>query len=188
MTYAISPHFVNEDFPADLSTDQKVEVFADRVRGWQIDIAKLCAASSPHSGFAVLSILFSYFEMIAKYQAGYAESGQSEVFFGRGFLDVFRIHPDPPPDVKKQLIRKLYRDVRCGLYHNGLTGHGIALSGDLSDPIAYVPPDGIMINPHLLVPGVEKHFLGYIRRLRDSRNVDLRLNFEKRFVMPGNQN
>ena len=53
----ISPNFQDIDFPSGMSTDQKIEVFADRVNGWQLDIAKQCIDSIKHSGFAVLELL-----------------------------------------------------------------------------------------------------------------------------------
>ena len=50
--------------------DEKVTVFARRVRGWQIDIAQHLANNVPHSGFAVLSILMSFPEMMWQYRHG----------------------------------------------------------------------------------------------------------------------
>jgi len=181
MAFAISPHFLDIDFPSSMSLDQKIEVFADSVKGWQLDIAQQCADSIPHSGFAVLSIVWSYFEMIAKFQDGYTNDGKSEEYFSKGFDNVFPNLSNPSPEIKERLLKKLYKDVRCGLYHAGITGPNIALSGDFNFSVAFAsPPDSVRINPHKLVPDLEQHFQSYIRQLRNHNNEDLRRNFETR--------
>lgn len=179
MAYAISPNYVDIDFPLNMSLDQEIEVFSDRVNGWQLDIAQLCADSSPHSGFAVLHILVSYFEMIAKYQDGFNKDGLSQQYFSKGFENVFPTFFGTPNEIKQRILKKLYNDVRCGLYHSGITGRNIVLSGDFGFPIAFqTPPDTVQINPHKLVPALKLHFQSYVRKLRDPKNVDLRSNFE----------
>jgi hypothetical protein len=185
MAYAISPHFQDIDFPSGMSLDQKIELFADRVKGWKLDIAQQCADNIPHSGFAVLDIVCSYFEMIAKYQDGFTNDGKigtSEKYFRKGFENVFPNLSDPPPEVREKILKKLYKDVRCGLYHAGITGPNIELSGDFNFSVKFVsPPDKVQINPHRLVPDLERHFQSYIRQLRDHKNEDLRKKFEARF-------
>jgi hypothetical protein len=185
MEYAISPHFRNTDFPSDMSLDQKIEVFADRVTGWQLDMAQLCANASPHSGFAVLHIVFSYFEMIAKFQDGFTndgERGTPERYFSKGFNSVFPNLSNPSPEIRERLLKKLYKDVRCGLYHAGITGPNIELSGNFDFSVAFASqPDIVKINPHRLVPDLKQHFQSYIHQLRDHKNEELRKNFETRF-------
>ena len=184
MAFAISPHFQDIDFPSGMSLDQKIEVFPDRVKGWQVDIAQQCADNIPHSGFAVLDIVFSYFEMIAKFQDGFTKDKgrESEEYFSKGFDNVFPNLSNPSPEIRKRLLKKLYKNVRCGLYHTGITGPNIALSGDFNSSIEFTsPPDTVRINPHKLVPDLEQHFQSYIRQLRDHKNEDLRKNFEARF-------
>ena len=182
MAFAISPHFQDIDFPSGMSLDQKIEVFADRVKGWQLDIAQQCADNIPHSGFAVLSIVCSYFEMIAKFQDGFTKDGKSEEYFSRGFDNVFPNLSNPSPEIRERLLKKLYKDVRCGLYHAGITGPNIELSGDFDFSVAFaVRPDRVQINPHRLVPDLKQHFQSYIRQLRNHKNEDLRRNSEARF-------
>jgi len=175
----ISPNFQNVNFPGEMSLDQKIDVFADRVRGWQLDIAQQCA-SIPHSGFAVLHIVTSYFEMIAKFKAGYAQSGGSKRYFKEGIYDVFPDLRNLPQNLQDAVIEKLYEDVRCGLYHGGITGPSIILTGDVKEPIAGNDSQ-IIINPRLFVSSIQENFNSYIQKLRDSNNVILRNNFETRF-------
>ena len=179
MVLAISPSFKDTDFPEGMSLDQKIDVFADRVEGWQLGIAKQCVDAIPHSGFAVLHIVFSYFEMIAKYKDGFTNVGKSVIYFNKGFADVFPNTSTTPTNLKIKMLKKLYKDVRCGLYHSGITGSNIELSGDFNFSIAFSSStDKIQINPHILVPDLQQHFQSYIRNLRDANNVELRQNFE----------
>ena len=54
----ISPHFRRKDLGPDApKVEQLVAVFADRVWGWQIDIADRLMKSEEHGGFAVLAIV-----------------------------------------------------------------------------------------------------------------------------------
>jgi hypothetical protein len=181
----ISPHFQDIDFPPDMSLDQKIEVFADRVTGWQLDIAQQCADDIPHSGFAVLHIVCSYFEMIAKFQDGYTKNDKSETYFRKGFYSVF---PNliNNSQVLDGFLKKLYKDVRCGLYHAGITGPNIMLSGEFPKGIDFNQANNtIPINPHKLVPNIKKHFQSYVRELRDHQNQQQRNNFETRFGKRG---
>ncbi len=93
MSFYVSPHYRDDQFgarfPDKLNFEEKVQIFADCVRGWQLDIAEVTAKASGHSGFAVLGILVSYFEMIAKNRDGYVRQGKSEYYFKEGLTWVF---------------------------------------------------------------------------------------------------
>ena len=106
----ISPNFKDDDFPSGMSIEQKIKVFADRVNGWQLNIAQQCADNITHSGFAVLHIVVSYFEMIAKFKDGFTKDGKSEEYFRKGFDNVFPSLSPPSPEIKERLLKKLYKD------------------------------------------------------------------------------
>jgi hypothetical protein len=69
--------------------DKKIEIFQNRVNGWMLDIAKQCACI-PHSGFAVLGIILSYFEMIGAFNRGVTD-GTGSREFKDGIQSVFRV-------------------------------------------------------------------------------------------------
>src|SRR5437867_2783711 len=123
MPLAISPHHFQEDFPNGLSLDQKIEVFVERVRGWQLQPALEMADKIGHSGFAVLHIVMSYFEAIAKFRDGYCSMYESSDYFKKGFIWCFPEINELPIDQRDELLEMLYEKVRCGLYHTGITGH-----------------------------------------------------------------
>jgi len=184
MEYAISPHFKNTDFPEVWSLDQKIEIFADRVIGWQINIAQQCADNIPHSGFAVLSIVMSYLEMIAKFKDGYINDNKdkkSGPYFKKECAQFLSILSNIAPNLRNKVADKIWAGVRCALYHTGIT-KDINLSGDFLSSIEYTAPyEKVDINPHRLVPDLQKHFQAYIEELRNHTNERLRSNFEARF-------
>ena len=174
MSPFISPNHRLEEFPRGLSLEDKIAVFADRVWGWQLNIAEQVARDIKDSGFAVLSIVLSYFEMIAKYCAGYIDIYESEHYFKEGVKLVFpELSSGEGQEAINALLLGLYRQVRCGMYHNALTHGTVELSGDIGTPIEFVSDQGwIRINPHLLVKAIKNHFYAYLNgTLKDPDRV-----------------
>jgi len=93
----LSPSYQDTDFPLPHSLDTKITLFEDRVLGWKLDIADQIInggqekSSIRHSGFAVLDIVFSYFEMIAKYEDGFTGRKSEEYFKKRRLFSISRI-------------------------------------------------------------------------------------------------
>ncbi|MGI8615692.1 MAG: hypothetical protein ACR2L4_02760 [Actinomycetota bacterium] len=162
--------------------EQVIAVFADRVWGWQIDIADRVMKSERHAGFAVLSIVASYFEMMGKHVAGFEGVGQSQRHFLDGFSAVFS---EVPPEVAERIGKRLYLGVRNGMYHDAITAAGIALSGDTGDRVIYETAgvDGIVevvVNPGKLVARIAVHFSEYVARLLGEPESELRAAFLRR--------
>ena len=190
----VSPNYQDTDFSWPLSLDGKIAIFLDRTYGWQLDIAEQCINGRqdsegkcvlkpiPHSGFAVLNIILSYFEMIAKYQDGFTKNSKSEYYFKQGLYSVFPQLKNESTMLVDNLLDVLYFGCRCGLYHAGMTDQNIVLSGDTLFPLVYVPHElKLKINPHLLVPSLKAHLADYGKQLRETTNAGLRQKFEKRF-------
>ncbi len=190
----ITPNYQDTDFSWPLGLEDKITIFLDRTLGWQLDIANQCINGKktpdgatlrspiPHSGFAVLNIVLSYFEMIAKYQMGYKGTGKSEYYFKQGVYLVFPHLKTESPEVVDSLLDVLYFGGRCGLYHGGMTDHRIILTGDTDFPMLFDPHESrLKINPRLLVPALIAHLNDYGKKIQDATNSKLRRNFEKRF-------
>ena len=189
----ITPFKQETDFEYPLSIDSKIEIFEESTEGWQLYIAELCMNGGKDfknkdippidgSGFAVLQILLSYFEMIAKYECGFDKKGKSEEFFKKGVKSVFpKLSKNNNEDVNI-LLKILYEDGRCGLYHGGLTESRILLSGDPNYAMGFhTKSKVIIINPHKLPGVLKKHLKNYVTKLKNPKEVKLRKNFEKRF-------
>jgi hypothetical protein len=186
MRMAWSPNLTNEDFPLnydDWVLEDKIRLFEDQVLGWQLliadDIINVHADENPHSGFAVLAMLLSYFEMIGKYLEGSTGERKPKKYFKVGLTNVF-----PNLKEKNEVTNILYGDARCGMYHEGLIGKRIILTRNYNTPILVVNEDFLIIaiDPHTLTTTLVKHFKGYIDQLKTSKSGSLILqNFLIRF-------
>jgi len=189
----ITPYSRNTDFTGPLHVDDKVRIFHERTLGWQLDIADACINGREfdgkkegpitHSGYAVLQIVLSYFEMMAKMRDGFVGTGKSGHYFREGVRDVAPFSKtSAPQSVVEDLLNILYLSGRCGLYHSGVTEGRLSLSGRIRETMRY---DGVnkhlVINPHRLVLDLRVHLKAYVDQLQDPANVQLRENFERRF-------
>ena len=192
MTYRISPNFDNEKFGDSPNLDQKILIFEDRVLGWHLDIAEAireqiedpvnAGKSIQHAGFALLAILFYYFEMIHQYRTGRSSENRSKQAFVEGLEhvlpNVFDVH-------QKTTI---YKRVRCGMFHNGFVKQGVLISSDYPEAISIAAGsrelENVLINPHALCGILRRHFVDYISILKDPVNAEERAKFERMFVAP----
>ncbi len=189
----ITPNYQDTDFSRPLTIDEKITIFLDRTYGWQLDIADQCINGKKgvtgesvtpiqHSGFAVLHIVLSYFEMVAKYQDGFMTNGKSEYYFKQGVYSVFPQLKTGSSRIVDSLLDTLYFGARCGLYHGGMTDQRVIITSETAFPMVFDLAElRLKINPHFLVPALKTHLEDYGKQLQDPHNSGLRRNFEKRF-------
>lgn len=190
----ISPKYEDTSFTFPLTIDQKILLFEDRTIGWQLAIAnKIINGSSTSrgvpdknaingSGFVILNIVLSYFEMIAKYRDGYVRSDKSAKYFKKGVHLVFPNLKNFSTSIVDKSLDILYVGGRCGLYHGGITDDRIVLTHELSTAMGFDSENQrLIINPHLLPCKLMDHFDSYIIDLKKPENIDLRGKFERRF-------
>lgn len=177
--FTLSPKHTTLDFQNGWTLENKIDVFTARIEGWQIGIAKeIIKKEIPHRGFALLHIVFSYFEMLGKYLNGYVGDKQSGFYFRKGVKATF---PEISSD-EELFLKILYSSVRNGLYHLGMTKINVMLKDDIPGSIGFNSERKILaISPDRLVEDLDIRFHDYITELKDSKNVQLRENFEKRF-------
>lgn len=178
--YSRRLHSDNFPPPDKWGLDEKILIFEDYISGWQLEPAEEVTRLSD-AGFAVLRTILAYFEMIAKYEAGFDRSGQSTDFFKKGIESVFNL-AGVPQNVVEIFTSKFYKEGRCALYHSGMAGFGVVLQGDREASIGiHVPSKTLIIDPLKLVRVIHEHFRAFCTRLKDPGEKDLRTNFEKRF-------
>lgn len=186
----------DEDLTRQLTFDQKVELFVEQALGWQLHIADLVANGGTafgeegkregnavslirHSGFAVLQICLSYFETIGHYIG--SPSG-SRTAFGEGVTNVFPDLVKANPASGKVLADALYKDARCGLYHNVRTARVGLGRPARNAAVAYNHESGqVVVNPKRLPKVLKAHLERFRKALMDEGNRELRKRFEKRF-------
>lgn len=183
----ISPHFKRSDLgTASPNAEQMICLFADRVWGWQIDVADRLIDADEESAFAVLGIVMSYFEMIGKHLEGYEGTGESRVHFRVGFDSAF---PEIDGDLAERIANRLYRSVRNGLYHDTITTAGVIIARHPAEDkrLLFERPslDGsseVVLNPELLVDRMRRHFAAYVGGLLGDREGEMRAAFLRRFL------
>jgi hypothetical protein len=187
MPNAISQHFTDELLSRELTLNEKIVLFSDGVHGWQLDVAERLL-SDRHAGWAILSIISSYFEMIATYDLGEWVRGKSKEYCKHGLkrvLDAHRIAaPSHMPDaVFDAVLDVIWEDVRCGLYHAGSAGPRVLIRIADEMPIVGYEAGVVQIDPKKLLESIQLHFRWYIGALLnpDTRFDRLRKNFAARF-------
>jgi len=189
--WKVTPKHMLSDFSLPLNLKTKITIFFERIDGWQLNVAdKLINGVRDESGkivdfsesaYAVLHIVLSFFEMIAKYYHGYT-GNKSKYYFKEGVRLIFpdlKQHPDK--QAVDQLLDDLYSGVRCGLYHYSFTSTRVFIRNDICGAIGITRQRKLLINPQILVRHLRGFLQSYVEDLRNVNNNTLRQNFEKRF-------
>lgn len=183
MTWAISRHYRRDEFSEELTLQDKIAIFTDRVRGWQLDPAEQIIEVSHHAGFIVLYAVMHYFEMIAKFKYGYAPEGReggSLRYFKKGLKDAAPYLLDNKSKLTDDVAGKVYEKVRCCLYHTGIIGRDIIINHNINSAIQ-IEDEIISLNPLRLIHAIERHFNAYLKKLNDPKESELRTKFLARF-------
>jgi hypothetical protein len=165
-----------------MSIDEMIDRIEMYVTKRQLGIAGVMAAeflnessTSPlkEAGYAILSVIVSYFEMIAQFINGEDSKNKSKPFFVQGFRAVY-----PTTSLSDVEIQWLYEVVRCGMYHGGMTKSGTRLSRYFSTGFTLQGGE-VWVNPGRAVEELNTHFAGYVRDLRNPANARERSLFER---------
>ncbi len=181
------------DLACPITVEQKIGIFYEQIRGWQLHVADLIANGGsplggeaevqriPHSGFAVLQICLSYFETIGKYRG--LATGVRGAQFKAGVQSVFPELRNVACEVREKLLDTLYVGARCGLYHNSRTCRGVGLAQPPNgEAMAYDPDEQVLaISPERLPHALKGHLERYRAELLDPNNTDARQCFERQF-------
>lgn len=170
----LAPGITSGDVSDPLTFDEKVRIFEASVLGWQLEIAATILDGGPRtppirdSGYAALSIIGSYPEMIWQFLNGQSSSEKSRKAFREGLASIFdSVDLDDPAWIESADL--VYSELRCGLYHEGRARSRVVTRADFAYPIAVDKVDGLIhINPHRLVPAFIKHFHEYVVQIRGS--------------------
>lgn len=150
----------------------KIKIYEDRVNSWFLEIAEKLKSDSETS-FVILSIAIAYVEGNQQFREGKMSENNSKKFFIKGLRRIF--DKETVPD---DILKGYYKQIRCGLFHDGMTGSNVIVSRKFLDPLRYT--NGIIkINPHKFLDKIRQDFKNYIEEL--AWNGELQKSFEKRF-------
>lgn len=164
--------------------ETKLLIYKRSVVGWFLNpasqlIEKDMRVSNEEYGgtniFVALMVCLSYYEGIQKYIEGNdIKNGQSSNLFCRS---INRIYANRYPE---SVLKKIYKQARCGLFHSGMVDGDILATYFTFMPIEYTE-HRIYVNPRVMLADIKADFKKYISDLRNSENADLRANFDKMF-------
>lgn len=186
--YSPSHNADNTPPPGEWNLEIKINIFEARVNGWFLDVADQLR-SNDAAGYAILSIILCYFEMIELYIKGITQDlddygrGQrtrepSKEHFKGGVRRVAQ-HSNWPQNDLDTMSDRLYTAFRCGIYHGGMTRQGALITEDPNMEAVYQVSDAnLIIKPRQLLSDVQKHFKSYISDLRQKQSSD---KFSRRF-------
>jgi hypothetical protein len=176
------------DSPWTLS--QKLDLFEYRVEVWQLGVSvailqQIEAQKPPsiwcHSAYGLISVIFSYFEMIGKsLNPNSKKSRTAGEDFAYGFRDVY-------PRYTSTIVTagEFCNRVRNGMYHLAYTQNQLDIHNDnnMSTEDFDIQHGRYLLNPHRLTRTVVDHFPGFLARLKDTdtKNDGLRKKFEEFF-------
>jgi hypothetical protein len=192
-TVIIQPMDLLGERKPPLSLDDMLDLFECRVDVWQlgpaVEILKKIEAQKPfsssvwaHTAYALLAVVFTYFEMIGKsLNPGSKPQGSASIDFNYGFCDVYPVFDINSKDVKE------FRDrVRNGLYHLGYTKGNLGIHNQPrqipDDFFVYrsEPEPHYLVNPHQVTRTIVAHFPEFMARLR--AQDDMRERFRRFFT------
>ncbi len=178
-----APGFNSETHPNGLTTltdTEWIDAFYSSYSVWVLSYAERLVTDG-NAGFAILLILYPYFQMISRCKQGGTTNHFDE--FSEGIKDVFKAELQVAEDsVQTQVAKHLYDNMRCEMAHGNLTGKGIALSDDNTPPIWWGfdnndNVNAVGVNPRKWVIEVRRHFDKYREMLLDPNETKRREDF-----------
>ena len=157
--------------------ETKILIYEDRVKGWFLEIGEKLKQDN-EAGFVIIQIALSCMEGNQQYIEGEISRNRSKLFFIKSMK---RIFPDSS-QVKNidEILGIFYDQVRCGLFHDGMTRSVVTINAEHKSAIDFTSSD-IVVNPHKFLDSIRKAFEDYIMELKNPSNTALRQNFEKRW-------
>ena len=162
-------------YPED-NIEHKIRIFERQVNGWFLERASTFLEEKDN-GFIVLMIATAYIEGVEQYREGELSNHRSKTFFQNGVRRIFELESR-----FDSRLDKFYSELRCELFHNGMTGPNIRISSDYDKPIDFSDNDLIKINQKSFLEKVIEDFQQYLADLMDITKTELRNNFNKMYI------
>ena len=177
--------------PRNYTTDEKIADFEEAVGTHILDAAEVLLEHRPPFSLAAVRLMAAYFELIAKYNDGFTEKGESREYALKGCRDVIERLPEPKrrrsrlaEDVQ---LEAFYRLVRCGLYHGAVPPRSVTFGGSMYGLTVSEDGTQLSIDPTSLLGVLRRDFQAYLRNLQDAEEREVREKFEHRWDFEANQ-
>ena len=184
----IAPGYYTEDwfkldFQKETDWEEAIDVFEKRIRGRFLDVVE-AIKDQTFSGYSVLALDCLLIETLQKFRKGIT---QKEKDTNCSLFKNFFKETEFSKDFNSSLAEDFYRNIRCGILHNGEPEKGAVIRTSMKYPlVSYSYRNGskhLVINRKLfhekLVLAFEK-YLDDLRNLENKENKTLRNNFRKK--------
>lgn len=159
-----------------LDINHKIIIYERQVSEWFLNRASDLIRVDGN-GFVVLMICMAYLEGVEQYRCGESSANRnSSSFFIRAIKQLY------PNQYNDNELRKLYRQSRCGLFHNGMVGGDMIINNEFACSVEFIGED-IKVNPQKLLRDVKEDFREYINTLMNEDNIEIRSSFDSMFVL-----
>ena len=157
--------------------DDKIKIYEREVNGWFINPALLSLHNDSFlNSYLALMVCMSYVEGVEQYRQGSHSRNKSKQFFISSINRIF------PNKYSNKNIEKLYREVRCGLFHNGMTEGSITFNNTYPDSIKFENSKKLIrVNPSQLLLEIKNDFQQFINELKIQTNTEARTKFNRMF-------
>ncbi|MFH1338921.1 MAG: hypothetical protein ABIH40_03675 [Candidatus Omnitrophota bacterium] len=157
--------------------DDKITIYERQVKEWFLNHA-LTLGKQDSTGFIILMIGISYIEGVEQYREGQIVSGNSRRLFKKGIIRIFGLN-----NVLEYKLDSFYEQVRCGLFHTGMTDDKVIINSSWQETIDLSNDDSIKINQIQFINTIIADFEAYITNLRNPTELTLRANFNQIFTV-----
>lgn len=153
-----------------LNVNHKILIYERQVKGWFINQAEnLIKYKSQDKGFIVLMICLSYIEGVEEYKTGQNSQNRSREFFINSINKIF------PNKFQNSEISELYREARCGLFHNGMVRGQIVINNSFNEAIKF-SDNRIKISPSKFLNEIKIDFENFISELKTDNQKKANFN------------
>ena len=161
--------------PNDL--DDKIKIYEREVTGWFINPALQSLNNNSFiNAYLALMVCMSYVEGVEQYRQGSHSRNKSKQFFKNSINRIF------PNKYSSNNIEKLYTEVRCGLFHNGMTNGSMIFNNTYPDSIKFENNKKLIrVNPSRLLLHIQNDFQQFINELKIQTNTEIRTKFNNMF-------
>ena len=152
--------------------DDKIIIYERQVMDWFLKPATRYTRTW-NNGFIVMMICMSYLEGVEQYRSGRSSTNNSRDFFKRS---IHRLYPNMHND---HHLDELYREARCGLFHDGMVRGKIIYNYSFQEPLEFEDYDTIKLNPKKLLEDIKADFKSFIESLKT--DPQSRANFDRMY-------
>lgn len=157
--------------------DDKIYIYERQVNDWFLNVAEnLIKYKNKNKGFVVLMICLSYLEGVEQYRQGTSSNNNSAQFFKQAINKIY------PQKFTDNQLSSLYKEARCGLFHDGMTRSRIIINNSFQEGIQINNTD-IKISPSKFLNDIKHDFQSYLNELKNSTNQRARDNFNSMYIL-----